>query len=116
MRAAFLTLLTTICLSSGLAHSRNGETGILIVIKRFQIQIDEHSHRSIVICEEDWLSISELIEDGVEAQIYLKDNGTYAVEESAEGQLFVHLLKDESSETFSLISSECPIETVDEGC
>lgn len=109
MRSVIFTLLASLWFSAGPAFSRNGETGILIVIHRFQIQVDAASHRSILICKEEWTHINEIISNGQEAKVQLENYGTYSVEENEDGGLSLHLIEDTSDITYSLLSRECPI-------
>ncbi len=116
MRSAIFTLLATLWICAEPALSRNGETGILIVIKSFKVELDADSHRTILICADEWKLVSDTIESGQPAQILLGDQDLYTVEENDQGELRAHLSADSSDESYSLISRECPINSDDHAC
>ena len=72
-------------MTSSSLMARNGETGILIVIRKFEVQTDPNQHRVFVICREDWENLQEMLDEGLDARIYLQGYGVYDVE--ADGRL-----------------------------
>ncbi len=107
MRALILACLTFLTLSTGSLMARNGETGILIVIRKFEIQTDAKQQRVFVICEEDLQRLQTIMDEGYGARIYLQGYGVYDVQEDAQGSLRIHQVATSNEETFSLMSHEC---------
>jgi hypothetical protein len=109
MRLILLALLTSLWMTSTGAFARNGETGILIVIRRFEVQTDMGQNRVFVICREDWDHLQELLDKGLGARIYLQGYGVYDVEADGTGKLRIHQIETSKDQTFSLMSHACPV-------
>lgn len=119
MRAASLALLATLWFTTAPAFSRNGETGILIVVKRFETKFDAMNHRTFVICDDDWQEIQEGLNQGQEIRILLESLGVYEVVMNNHGDLRIRPVpenpvleapgksEDLDDASFSLMPQEC---------
>ncbi len=110
MRLVLLALVASLWMTSSNLFARNGETGILIVIRRFEVQTDKNQHRVFVICREEWEHLQNMLDDGFDARIYLQGYGVYDVEADGSGSLRIHQIETSQDETFSLMSHACPID------
>ncbi len=113
MRAATLTLVATLWFSTAIASPRNGETGILIVVKRFETRIDGLNHQTFVICTDQWQEINHALDQGQPTRIFLNNIGYYDVVVNEKGKLTLLPLVESSEiesshESFSLVPRDCP--------
>lgn len=107
MRALILSLMATFWLTAGSVQARNGETGILIVIRKFEVQLDESNRQVIVICEDDWKRVQSVLDEGYEPHVYFAGIGVYLVEEEDDGTLRIH--KAEEEENITMKFHACPV-------
>ena len=113
MRLILVALMVSLWMTTPKLFARNGETGILITIGKFEVQVDQDKHRVFVICQEDWEHLQGLLDQGLDARIYLQGLGIYDVEADGAGSLRIHQIETSKEETFSLMSHACPLESED---
>lgn len=120
MRAASLALLATLWFTTSPAFSRNGETGILIVVKRFETKVDDLDRRTFVICNDDWQAIHQSLNQGLVTTIVLQSFGVYEVMMNDKGGLRIRPvnhwpaeeggqlpIEGESEASYSLLPQNC---------
>ncbi|MCX6130519.1 MAG: hypothetical protein NTX25_15835 [Proteobacteria bacterium] len=86
MRAILLIIFASLWLVTRPALARNGETGILVYIEKYEI-IPEPLQEGyiLILCSHDLNRISDLIEQGFNTKIFLQGYGVFKVEETSEG-------------------------------
>lgn len=81
-----LILLTMVSVD---LSAKNGETGVLIILHKFDILYDGHKE-TVTICTRDYQRVLEAFQQGLLPELELKDLGLFPVEISRHGLKFTH--------------------------
>lgn len=90
MRATILALMTTLWFTASPGLARNGETGMLIMIRNFEFIEDTQHQTTLVVCGSDLDRISQWLTQGYETSIFLPGYGVFRVEATAAGEVKLH--------------------------